>query len=777
MAFPISPVFQALSQIKGTFAPVLGPVSDAGWRRMRSAIGLSDAAVSRQVEQEQQRAAVGWTKVYTGGNIFLGPREFVWRQDGRGGKGYANTIPDPQSLIAQLHRSPIVDLGASTGLPDSTWVWLKDRLASHGYDLALPGEAAPPAGAKDWLEIVRMQAAAAPLDAALTAWFRRRGGEPVARDRARAELDFHFRRGGYSRAGDRELIEKPWYKWSSRDAQRLRWSGVIEFTDYLNLIAGAGMVRDEDVAYQDILSQLYPSPTTLADWSISKAWDQEFADRWGLDDDIDRDPIARFLARSQGFGYPNTPLPGQPDVTTDWYKLNWRASRQMPGFGQAAQMQHRLRPRPDSPADSVVRGAPSWSAADTREMLQIEGYTKPMIERLMGLVFEPLNIRLLNHILGPYSTHEEVREAADAAFGVGVNWVENAMLDHGFSPAYAKVAAVGIQAQADDRDMAERKEAEKAYRAARRKLAERAYVAGILDAPAARERMIDKFFTDAMAVQQLELLDNELEVTQKENILTAIKAAYMDGKIDLGQMGAQFQALGITTARRIYYTQEWTWERSDRSRMLTTGEILKALKTGLMTPAIATQRLINLGWTAPDALVEIAQVMHDVETAQAHAASSAVAKQVSSTQAAQRKLAAEQKTVATAQARAAREAKARADKLAGVATEQVAAAATYEAAALLDRIAYEKAAAKGNTDAMQAEIDKATAAYAKLLTKQLHLSQIGPEAASEIEEVEPVPIPNPDAGAGAGQDAGGAASQSGPAPEPGSGNAAAPPVG
>src|SRR5208282_3093123 len=107
-------------------------------------------------------------------------------------------------------------------------------------------------------------------------------------------------------------------------------------------------------------------------------------------------------------------------------------------------------------------------------------------------------------------------------------------------------------------------------------------------------------------------------------------------------------------------------------------------------------------------------------------------KSISSTLRAQREAAAAQKAAAAEQAKAARAAKKASDLAAGLPIEADTAAQEYGASALLDLDAYNKAVAKGDTDKAQAEIDKAIAAYGKLLSKQLSLKQAVPVEAGEV---------------------------------------------
>ena len=164
----------------------------------------------------------------------------------------------------------------------------------------------------------------------------------------------------------------------------------------------------------------------------------------------------------------------------------------------------------------------------------------------------------------------------------------------------------------------------------------------------------DDDFPPSLMSELAAVVDQEVSLELTKKVLAAVKESYLSGKITTGQAGVQLLTLGLTDARQIGLVQEWTWERGDRVRMLETGQILSALKSGLMTSAIAAQRLLNIGWTAPDAAIEIALAEHEASAALARSEAAAVSKSVSSTLRAQREAAAAQKLAATAAAKAAK---------------------------------------------------------------------------------------------------------------------------
>ena len=199
--------------------------------------------------------------------------------------------------------------------------------------------------------------------------------------------------------------------------------------------------------------------------------------------------------------------------------------------------------------------------------------------------------------------------------------------------------------------------------------------------------------------------------------------------------------LGVSQDRVAMYVQEWVWQRNDRQRIASTGEIIAALKAGLITPDLALARLVNIGWAAPSAMVELALAEHEIAAAAARASSAEASKIIAADIKAQREAAASLKTKQAAAAKA-ETAQEKAAKLAQAAPlEQDAAISKYKALSLLDLEAYNSAAKKGKEEKMQAEIEKATHAYKELLLTQLKLVQEGGLKHGQAIEVEPLAVP------------------------------------
>jgi hypothetical protein len=683
------------------------------------------------------------------GNNLLSVRRrwdyFFQRQSARPGRNYEPTALDVSSIIRQHHQQK---LNGDGGIDNDGWLWTYHRLGLHGIDLATPQSVNPGGFASDWSNLLQMAATAAPLDQYLTQYWRTRQVAGPQADEAKEELTFALRRAGLSRKEDRDKVLNPWAHWSASDATRLYWLGLTNDQNRTSILNADGFVRESDANWAKILHQRYPDPNRLADWSARSVWDDGLAATYGTNIPGRGDQVARFFAAAQGVRSDNTALPNQPDGSTSWYDLEYRALRPLPGFRESLEMQYRLRPANGIGGQSVMPGVQSWTSSDTRNMLQMHGVPDPIADRMMGLQYQPLNLRIINRVLSEILSHPDIAAEAQAAFGENVDWVTNVHLDHGFSPTIAKLAADGQRAHADDIYFAERLESQKRLRSDARTSIEAQYAIGEIDAVTAGPAMIDEFFTADMATQRLAVIDREVLSKTRSKIIASIREAYMRGIISIDQAANQAATVPIVQARWLIYRQEWEWERGEQVRILSTNEILRAVKEGLMDLPTATVRMTNLGWSAPDAVVELAIVERELMAAQAKAAAQLAAHQQSLAASAARTEQSAIKAQRAADEKAAKEVATKAKQLQLAPLKQNFAKDKYYAAALQADADYTAATKTSNADKMAEAEAKFAAAYQEYLVSQASLRQQSPEVQNEIGPIDTARPHDPGQGPG-----------------------------
>ena len=404
-------------------------------------------------------------------------------------------------------------------------------------------------------------------------------------------------------------------------------------------------------------------------------------------------------------------------------------------------------------------------------MLVVAGYTQPVIDRMMGLTQEPLNVRIINQVLLEILKHPNVAADAQAAFGVGVDWVKGSYLDHGFADAISTLAADALRARANDEYYAEREAERKRLRSLARAAAVADYRAGFIDSADASSRMIDEFFVLDMAHEELETVDAEVLTATREKIVASIKDAYMRGVLPLDQAAAQMELVPVMGPRWQIYQQEWTWERTERVRTLETGQILTAMKNGLLSSSVALARLRNLGWSNPDALTQIAEVEQTLAMSAAKTAAASASRAASLAAKEEREHASriEEEAKEKAKTAAAERKKAAIELVAPV--ERKAWADKYAAQVLGEGSAWFTAKGKGDEAGQMAALAGAIADYDEWLAKQAGLLVKEETAGATENPVEGIKLSVPEQGAGDSTPAGPApAPQNGAAKSTGSGS-------
>lgn len=729
-------VISAWNNVSSQLMSVLGPTPAALAALARAQI-VSDDVIERQSQYYS-----AYRSVNPVGGVNVGAIH----------ANYQNTIPDPGVLIRSIHQmEPSVQAGDLDGIAAGNWNWLATNLACHGIDVAATDAAMPGwrESASDWRRIVSMAATTLTPEQHRVNVARAETDDEQAV--ATAGLQFCLRKNGYSRPLDRELIVEPWHVWSGSDAARLKWMELINDTEYLSLLRASGLVRDADLGFFDVLSRPIPDAATLQGWRVRRLWDEDLAARYGLDDGAEASPIGTYFLRAWGVGVDQEPYERQPEGSADWAALGYRAMRRLPDPGTAAILQNRLRPQEGSVDISNVEGVRPWTPDHTRDMLRIAGYPEPVIDQLQAIADQPLNIRVANVILREAVKHPEIARMAQDAYGAGVDWVKEIWLDQGMTDRDASIAAAAVRAQGEDHAMAERDAHLERLRQANRDSYLLQYRLGLATELVTRNGMIDAFYTGEMADQEVAIVKAELDAGIKKAALHALHEAWIEGKIGATQITGELTALGVTEEAAARYEGVWIWERTEKTRMLTTGEILQSLKNGLLSAPLALARLVNLGWSQPDALVEMAQVERDLELSAARLATATATKaatQAAAAHAAQMKA---EREAAVAAAKQLRENIVTEKQVQLAAHEKLLANDRYYAAVHADNAAYATADAKGDEEKKAAEISKELAAYQNYLLERLKLIQEGSEIANVQPEpaVGPAPIPQPGAGANA----------------------------
>lgn len=694
------------------------------------------------------------------------------------------------------------------------WLRLLRHLSYNGVRSAYPGTDSTTREDFEWKRLIELSAHAAPLGSVIKDYYRSLALDPGRRPATEDDLKFTFERSQVSRQEDRDRFLRPFVAWSIADVVRLRWMGFINEEQEDLILKSIGCVHAEDRRLMDGLSKQFPAASQLLGWSQLNLWDEDFAAKYDLDAGLDRSPVATFFSKVQGVGRGEGPLREQPEGEADWIKLAYRAGRKMPNLSEAIQMQWRLRPSGEDDGMSVIAGSPEWTRDDTIELLEHSGYSRPVVDRLIGLSQQPLQVRMIQTILHEAMVNPEIAAEVQEHFGAGRDWVEATYLDHGHLPVISKMSALAMRARVQREIDAEKEANEKSIRSASRRAAEDLYRAGSVTREEFLVMVLDRFFGPQLARDLADIVDkeerakldtkeygqkvssleksfevgrisrqefiersingmvtreraesradrvvNDIDVAIANRQVKSIHESWMGGTLNADQVVAALRAVGIVDDRIQTYIVEWTWERTEKHRMLTTSEILSAVKAGLMATPVALLRLGNLGWNTADAMVELAMVEREMATSAARAESAAQAKAQRDMATAARTAERTRKSAAAGLAKAAKAARKRTFQQTIDYHARILSASEYARAAHNSNDAFAVAAKAGNEDKMQAALEAEIAAYEKHLIDQIKMVERAQELGYAAPEIDQSRDPGPLPGAGNRGKAGGAAAR------------------
>jgi hypothetical protein len=115
-------------------------------------------------------------------------------------------------------------------------------------------------------------------------------------------------------------------------------------------------------------------------------------------------------------------------------------------------------------------------------------------------------------------------------------------------------------------------------------------------------------YSDPEITYLLEATEFHRESHVINTVVTAIKSKYLQHHITKGQASGLLDGVGIPSDNRDYLLNLWEIEQSAFVRVLTPAQIVKAVKTELITPDEGLARLVALGYVSADAELLLAGV-------------------------------------------------------------------------------------------------------------------------------------------------------------------------
>jgi hypothetical protein len=352
------------------------------------------------------------------------------------------------------------------------------------------------------------------------------------------------------------------------------------------------------------LSEAVPGLSDLLRMMVRDAADEEIVSKYRYDEDFNVKYAGRLKEWAQSMGIPD-----------DVFRYYWRAHWDIPSNTQLFEMLHRLRPgRPevvewgrrywDTASNRPFPGAPprppEVSAEEVREAIKANDVAPVWVDRLMAVSYQPIT-----------------RTDAVRAYLIGT--LDDAQLRHRFLD-------LGYTDQ-DARELVRFYGAQKRQRLANttgtwttRKIT-RMFKEGAIGRAEVERRLLRLLGSERAVQEMVDDVLAEMEADNRRRAVQAVRLAYRYGVYDRGEVQHQLSLLGSAGPQAHALVEAWTIERDSRYRQPTVKMITDWVRQMIISTEEARRRLMNLGYSEPDATaITAAAVMGKVPEDDAAAA-------------------------------------------------------------------------------------------------------------------------------------------------------------
>jgi hypothetical protein len=150
-----------------------------------------------------------------------------------------------------------------------------------------------------------------------------------------------------------------------------------------------------------------------------------------------------------------------------------------------------------------------------------------------------------------------------------------------------------------------------------------AYEIGTIDRSAAAEALAGIGWDTAQIEPELTAMDVKAVAAQAKEAISSLRRSVLGGEITIADARTALGTLGITDARTNEYLALWDFKLRTSHKQIAGSKIVSLVGKGLLSAEIARARLVNLGYTNPDAVLLLAQAEQDI----AHQEAKAIASQ------------------------------------------------------------------------------------------------------------------------------------------------------
>lgn len=389
---------------------------------------------------------------------------------------------------------------------------------------------------------------------------------------------------------------------------------VIDEKETKRLLALKGYSTDERANYWLPLRYEIPGASDLIRFVVRDVWDVPAITRFGYNEEYPGEIMEQWL-RKQGLIYPiKSPPHEAAGLNFNWGRAYWWSHWNLPSPTQAYEMLHRLRYRIDQPKQPRDPSGEIFTLDDLKLLLKVNDYPPFWRGKLAAVGYRPIGIRNLRLMF-----------ALDVIDRIGVKEI---FLDQGYNDRDAEIQTKLIEKQ----KLSSRKLPN--VNAARRAILA-SYRLGTVSDSFAREHLyrltlgseVDVQAFDAMpadarqtqadgdsGVKALVLeADAEIAIAEAKEKLASIRRQRLRGIIDEATARQSLTGAGFTPAAVTRYIRTWRYELDEHKRNLSTAQIMKYARYGLLSGDAALKRLRNLNWSSDDATLLLADVARNVQ--------------------------------------------------------------------------------------------------------------------------------------------------------------------
>lgn len=356
-----------------------------------------------------------------------------------------------------------------------------------------------------------------------------------------------------------------------------------------------------------------PGPSDLVRFAIREVWDDETAREWGYDDEFPAPFQAWMQWQGMGWGQAIEDANGVQLNPVPWPKAYWRAHWQIMAPTQAYRALHLLRPDQIARYRELSPGVTPFTAQDMTRVLKVSDYPPKMRAWLQAIAFTPMRL-------------VDIRQT----YRLGVRnrqWAINRLLDRGAVREDANTT-LDLWDRQNEPDLQAMLNAFR-KRFTLERLAENraAYAIGGISRDAAIANMSGLGLPQPLILQVLAFEDSRQARKQLTGFISQMRRAYLTGALSDAEVAQSLSAANIAAPAIQRYLRLWQSELGIERRSLSTSQVVAAVASGALPPAVAAVRLARLGWTQPDIALQIQQALAKLARAQASAAQKVAATQ------------------------------------------------------------------------------------------------------------------------------------------------------